>query len=168
MPFVILLSLCDHVVLWVTLWYVEVIPMEIVSAQPLILFHSPMIHLLVKILHWPTSIYVTFFLLLLFLHIHCISLPGKSKSKRLAIALGVSSGFISLTFLALGIFLWQRSKKRKHGILIDGQYQYHSCLIIRFPITMFKWVFLCSSVFRNSHSLILWILQTCKKRFCQA
>lgn len=47
------------------------------------------------------------------------SSSGKSKSKRLAIALGLSSGFISVTFLSLGIFLWQRSKKRKHGILID-------------------------------------------------
>ncbi|KAL1823292.1 hypothetical protein ACET3Z_010070 [Daucus carota] len=47
------------------------------------------------------------------------SSSGKSKSKRLAISLGLSSGLISLIFLALGILLWQRSKKRKHSILID-------------------------------------------------
>lgn len=151
MSFIILLSLCAHVVLWVTLWFVEVIPRESVSDQPLILFHSPMIHLLVKTLHWPTSIYVSFIFFFLYRQIHSISSPGKSKSKRLAIALGLSSGFISLTFLSLGIFLWQRSKKRKHGILIDGQYQYHSCLIVLFPINMFNE---CFCAFRNCHYLV--------------
>jgi hypothetical protein len=41
---------------------------------------------------------------------------GKHKSKKLAIALGVSFSFVSLVILILGLF-WYR-KKRQHGAIL--------------------------------------------------
>ncbi|KAL3535238.1 hypothetical protein ACH5RR_003699 [Cinchona calisaya] len=45
------------------------------------------------------------------------SSPGKSNSKRLAIALGVSLGFVSISLLAVVVLIWIRNKKKKQSIL---------------------------------------------------
>ncbi|GJX39244.1 probable LRR receptor-like serine/threonine-protein kinase [Tanacetum coccineum] len=42
---------------------------------------------------------------------------GKSKSKRVAIALGISLGCLVLLIAALGVLLWKRSRKQKQSIL---------------------------------------------------
>nr|XP_043625092.1 probable LRR receptor-like serine/threonine-protein kinase At4g30520 [Erigeron canadensis] len=45
------------------------------------------------------------------------SSSGKSKSKRVAIALGISFGCLALLIASLGVLLWQRSKNQKQSIL---------------------------------------------------
>ncbi|XP_059635988.1 probable LRR receptor-like serine/threonine-protein kinase At4g30520 isoform X2 [Cornus florida] len=45
------------------------------------------------------------------------SSTGKSNSKKIAIALGVSLGFVSLSLLALGFHFWRRNKKKRQSIL---------------------------------------------------
>ncbi|XP_076943601.1 putative LRR receptor-like serine/threonine-protein kinase At4g30520 [Bidens hawaiensis] len=42
---------------------------------------------------------------------------GKSKSKRVAIALGISLGCLALLLASLGVLLWKRSRNQKQSIL---------------------------------------------------
>ncbi|XP_071742160.1 probable LRR receptor-like serine/threonine-protein kinase At4g30520 [Rutidosis leptorrhynchoides] len=42
---------------------------------------------------------------------------GKSKSKRVAIALGISLGCLVLLIVSLGVLLWQRSRNQKQSVL---------------------------------------------------
>lgn len=47
---------------------------------------------------------------------------GKSNSKKVATALGVSLSFVVLVLLAVGIVIWRKTKKKKQSILnINGE-----------------------------------------------
>ncbi|KAA8535406.1 hypothetical protein F0562_030409 [Nyssa sinensis] len=56
------------------------------------------------------------------------SSPGKSSSKKLAIALGVALSFASLILLAIGFLFWQRNHKKNQSILNINDMQEESIM----------------------------------------